>query len=101
VVAGGGDDVDGLGGARVVRVDGEQLARQRVRLGIDGIGAEELRPDVVQLQPAAHVGLVDEPQHRRPVLIGHSSRRPAPRSTFSTARRQRAWSGFRSISSAM
>ena len=71
VVAGVGDDVDGLGGARMRRVDGEQLARQRVRLGLDGLGAEELRPDVVQLQAAAHVGLVDEPQHLVPVLVGH------------------------------
>ena len=55
----------------MLRIDGEQLARQRVRLGIDGFGAEEFRPHVVQLQPAAHVGLVDEPQHRRPVLVGH------------------------------
>ena len=71
MVTGVGDDVDGLGGARMLRVDGEQLARQRVRLGLDGFGAEELRPHVVQLQPAPHVGLVDEPQHRSPVLVGH------------------------------
>ncbi len=52
-------------------VDGEQLARQRVRLGIDGFSTEELRPYVVQLQPAAHVGVVDEAQHLRPVLVGY------------------------------
>jgi hypothetical protein len=55
----------------MLRIDGEQLARQRVRLRLDGFGAEESRPHVVQLQPAAHVGLVDEPQHGRPVLIVH------------------------------
>ena len=39
VIAGVGDDVDGLGRARMRGVDGEQLARQRVRLGVDGFGA--------------------------------------------------------------
>ena len=68
VVTGGGDDVGGLGGADMRRVDHEQLARQRVRLGV---AAARRCADVMQLQPAAHVRLVDEPQHRRVVPVGH------------------------------
>ena len=33
---------------------------------------------MVQLQPAAHVGLVDEPQHLLPVLVGHQQPQPGP-----------------------
>ena len=38
---------------------------------MDRFGTEQFRADVMQLQPAAHVGVVDEPQHLLPVLVGN------------------------------
>ena len=70
VVARRGDDVGGLGGAGVRRVDQEQLARQRIRFRFHCLRADERAAHVMQLQPAAHVGLVDESQHRCVVVVG-------------------------------
>ena len=70
VVARRGDDVRRLGRARMRRVDHKKLARQRVRVGVNGVRADQRGTDVVQLQPPAHIRLVDEPQHRRIPLVG-------------------------------
>ena len=76
MIAGRGDDIGGLGRARMGRVDDEKLARQRVRLQRRGLGTQRPDPHVMQRQPSPHVGLVDEPQHRRPVLVGHQQPQP-------------------------
>ena len=78
VIAGRAHDVGGLRRARMGRVDDEELARQRVRFQRRGLGAQRPDPHVMQRQPSPHVGLVDEPQHRRPVFVGHQQPQADP-----------------------